>query len=527
MRKIRMKNFRSFKDTGFIELSPLTVFVGKNGVGKSSLLRFFPLIQQTLSTSTNEPILWYSKNSVDFGGFQQSIYRHSEMSEKKNKISFEFIFDTQLREDRIFQFGWILNWESYMERSGYRDERKAKKEFRVELEIGKKVISQSRVCWDENELLIKLDGDKYNLYLDNEQLDFGEKMYIKKIKDTGFIPYLGIEGATDNESISESIELIAIINLVNLVKKKSDKRIKTQYLSDFFREVNFNTREVTLSSLKEEASKSGRTTLKRYFDSMKLGSEEYDRIYKLLVMMYLPSIIETVNDYIKSYFDNINYIAPLRANAERYYRTQGLAIKKIDSMGTNVPMFLYHLTQQEKRYKEWQNWTKDKFGFQFEVESSEGHVSMSVVDGDFRINLADTGFGYSQILPIILLLWQVMTSRSAYNKNEIISLVIEQPELHLHPSMQSKLLDAFVTLVNLFKKKQIEVKFILETHSETIINRIGYQIETNELFEAGDVNINIVDFKDNLKTAEVTSVKFNENGILEKWPIGFFDGGEE
>lgn len=51
MINIRLRNFRSLKDTGIIELKPLSLLIGKNSSGKSSFLRFFPLIQQSLEES--------------------------------------------------------------------------------------------------------------------------------------------------------------------------------------------------------------------------------------------------------------------------------------------------------------------------------------------------------------------------------------------------------------------------------------------------------------------------------------------
>ena len=69
MDSIRIRNLRSLTDTEDIQIKPLTILVGKNSSGKSTFLRFFPLMKQTLSTKKNEPILWYSKENVDFGSF--------------------------------------------------------------------------------------------------------------------------------------------------------------------------------------------------------------------------------------------------------------------------------------------------------------------------------------------------------------------------------------------------------------------------------------------------------------------------
>ncbi|MCU4782553.1 ATP-binding protein, partial [Bacillus cereus] len=88
MDRIKIRNLRSLKDTGYIDIRPLTILVGKNSSGKSTFLRFFPLMKQTLSTKKNEPILWYSKGNVDFGSFEESVNKKSE----EKIIGFDFDF---------------------------------------------------------------------------------------------------------------------------------------------------------------------------------------------------------------------------------------------------------------------------------------------------------------------------------------------------------------------------------------------------------------------------------------------------
>jgi len=48
MDAIRIENLRSLTDTGFVELKPLILLVGQNSSGKSSFLRFFPLLRQSI-----------------------------------------------------------------------------------------------------------------------------------------------------------------------------------------------------------------------------------------------------------------------------------------------------------------------------------------------------------------------------------------------------------------------------------------------------------------------------------------------
>ena len=59
MNAIRLERFRSLADTGFVKLRPLTVLVGRNSSGKSSFLRFLPLLRQSVEARTSGPIQWY------------------------------------------------------------------------------------------------------------------------------------------------------------------------------------------------------------------------------------------------------------------------------------------------------------------------------------------------------------------------------------------------------------------------------------------------------------------------------------
>ena len=93
MRSLRLQNFRSLGDTGRIELRPLTVLVGANNSGKSSFLRFFPLLRQTYEARSASPLLWYGRD-VDFGDFAQAVRRGAEPREIE--IEFE-VEGSQLR----------------------------------------------------------------------------------------------------------------------------------------------------------------------------------------------------------------------------------------------------------------------------------------------------------------------------------------------------------------------------------------------------------------------------------------------
>jgi len=98
-------------------------------------------------------------------------------------------------------------------------------------------------------------------------------------------------------------------------------------------------------------------------------------------------------------------------------------------------------------------------------------------------------------------------------------LIIENPEIHLHPKAQSKLSDFFVLLAN------AGIQVILETHSEHLINKLRYNIYKSKL-SSDDA---IIYYKSNIRE-EFSTIKINNNGhyIDEEnkriaFPKGFFD----
>jgi AAA15 family ATPase/GTPase len=86
MDSIRVERLRSLSDTGDIKIKPLTVLLGQNSSGKSSFLRVFPLLKQSVESRTTGPILW-SGRLVDFGSFNDAHKRKSD-----NNIAFSFKF---------------------------------------------------------------------------------------------------------------------------------------------------------------------------------------------------------------------------------------------------------------------------------------------------------------------------------------------------------------------------------------------------------------------------------------------------
>ena len=119
--------------------------------------------------------------------------------------------------------------------------------------------------------------------------------------------------------------------------------------------------------------------------------------------------------------------------------------------------------------------------------------------------LPDVGFGVSQILPVIALCYYVP-------KGSI--LILEQPEIHLHPAVQSGLADVFIDAI---KRRGIQI--ILESHSEHLLKRLQRRIAEEKL-SADDAALYFCTTEKG--ESRLMPLKLNRFGSIENWPAGFF-----
>jgi predicted ATPase len=120
-------------------------------------------------------------------------------------------------------------------------------------------------------------------------------------------------------------------------------------------------------------------------------------------------------------------------------------------------------------------------------------------------NLKDVGFGVSQILPIVT---EGIMARPG------TTIIVEQPEIHLHPRAQARLADLFIDLAHQDKS------FIIETHSEHMLLRFARRIAEGSLKKK---DIAVYEFKLTEDGTKITEIPFDDQGNLKKWPGGFFE----
>ena len=254
---------------------------------------------------------------------------------------------------------------------------------------------------------------------------------------------------------------------------------------------------------------------------LKLPVDEQEVAIRKIKLIFLYTCLPQIDQFLDTYFRRVHYIAPLRATAERYYRLRNLAIDEVDYQGKNLAIFINGLTTP--RLKNFQRWTQEHFGFMVLTEKGEGHLSVKIALGETgkTINLSDTGFGYSQILPIITQLWDLSTRKqNGFSKNVPLVIAIEQPELHLHPAIQARLTDVFIASIKLAEKNGYALQLLLETHSQTIVNRFGQAIAKGKL-DSKDISVVLFDKTLDSNQTTVRTSCYNKDGYLQDWPLGF------
>ena len=133
--------------------------------------------------------------------------------------------------------------------------------------------------------------------------------------------------------------------------------------------------------------------------------------------------------------------------------------------------------------------------------------------------------------PVITKLWHTTYIRTEatnspyrykYRDFEKATLLMEQPELHLHPAMQAKVADTFVKAIEETRQANSDITLIVETHSQAIVNRIGRRIYEGKIHPE-DVNVLLFNKDDQNRNSIIREIEFNEKGRLKDWPLGFFD----
>lgn len=218
----------------------------------------------------------------------------------------------------------------------------------------------------------------------------------------------------------------------------------------------------------------------------------------------------------------INYLGPLREYPKREYRWTGEVLQGIGIRGEYAIQAMLSkiqptsLNDSKNLIKEVSKWLK-RFGVIDELDLSSISDNSRLFELKIKsknyahwANLMDVGFGVSQVLPVIVL---------AYFAPPGSLIILEQPEIHLHPRVQAELADLFLEVA-----LTRNVQFFIESHSEHLLMRLQRRIaeRSGEFADLTEDDVKLYFCKRETEASTLEPLEMDEYGRIKNWPKDFF-----
>lgn len=533
METIRVCNLRCFADTTPIEIKPINLLVGANSSGKSSFLRLFPLLRQSMEMRTLSGLV-LNEGDVNFGFFNEALHREADPEELK--LEFGFTLKSGIYQGRLVNSFLIEPTHTVLELTYAKRSKDHHYPYLREVRI---TINDENIS-DSIEIKAAEDGKIENFRVNEYQAN-GETAQLRLRVSRGIVPSL--IRVLDTKDYDDSLGVDEITDIHPFDQKFIDEsnsifhgRTSTETRLNLFRSIQIGSAQKMLTAMKEIK---GASYWGQHSQQWTLESPKFLKLRNLLLAKITGPLLSAMNLQIGELSRSVFYYKPVRSSVERDYVSRDVQVNSVDASGVNVALVLSSLGRSA--LEKFREWTRLHFGFEVYPQSvSDGAriaLRMRENQSGADFNLADMGFGFSQMLPFLVQIWNLIEyeptrgrSRfaSGYDKSRLAMqrsflIAIEQPELHLHPALQAKLADLFVNMVRISSDKNLPVRFVLETHSPTIIEQIGYLIEIGKI-PASDVQVLLFEKNVDNQSANTSSIRpaiFDDGGVLKDWPFGF------
>lgn len=487
-----VKNLRCLTDTGLVELKPITLLVGRNSSGKSTFLRAFPLLRQSVESPRRSPIYWSHPTFVDFASLETAV------NERNPEAGVTFSFRTQMSGGRTVgnprcTFAMTLgavgdsvvvrSWEAEIEST------KIQCAFGTDGRVTNLTIDGADVLPSDGlwlsgpaslvpTLTTRLNGKQgYSVFVGEQPSyvfvpsSFGEPLVAALL---GRFPSL-------NRGQAMQIELGARLGSV----------------SDMTEWVRTNLHPAGVSALELESA--------------------FKELLPLIFFARLPEVLGHVDWALSGFASVVRYLGPQRAVGERQYPLTEVTVEEILPRGQNLPQFLARL--DESQMNSLADFTREHLGFETSLRRQGLYIEILIktAGSNQPKNIADVGFGYAEVLPLVTSLWWTFL-RDDSRPTSVLAL--EQPELHLHPAHQARLARLFVSAITRAKKESRPGCLLIETHSEAVVNSLGKLVRQG-LISADDLQILFFDQDPETRETKIQRATYKPNGGLQNWPFGF------
>lgn len=504
-----MENVRVFEGTGWsFNLAPLTVFCGTNSAGKSTIFRTLPLLRQSLSLDEPRPgRLKFAGNLVDLGSYAAFVSN----GDTSRNFSITIEIDGKIEESTL-RFLRRLR-----ERTSQPDGDITKQDIPV---VSNEASNVAKFHFDFVADAKETSKPKPHALLRSANFDL--------ISGAGTLLSWSVfaDGSTEGTGTSTGYKIriprryfveVGGHNLIDVADKDNSEDLE---LSAFL--VNIIPQFV-LGKPKKKRGK-GKSQAKK----QKRASPE------AWALVPLPPTMNSMINQLRQELGRVSYLGPLRAAATRYYLAGEEEAPGVDATGQFAPHILRDKLEEtvrcpnpnelaspkeQKLLDALSNWLRYLRTGESNIDPSpEKDISVDVTmrvlvelsimssAGTGRYPMVDSGFGYSQVLPVML---QGLLAAPHS------TLIVEQPELHLHPAVQVRFAEFLVALMR--SEKQV----ILETHSEHIVNAIRVlAAEDQSGVIAAKTAICFID--GTCAPPVVHDLSVRPDGTVPNWPRSFF-----
>ena len=428
--RLRLENFKSWKDTNDIALRPITGFFGANSSGKSGLIHSLLLLKQTADSADRGIVFHFGGKTarVDLGDFASVLHRHRGNN----------------------HLGISLGWKS-------------------EKEVTIKDTFESRIVISSSHL-------GFNVQAGLEEVRSRAHVVVKEMS-------YGVGGARFG------------------VRPDSRIRFKPFAQSVEFEFLRSRGRPWDINSL---------VKCYGFPDTLRANYQN-------------AGFLSNLEFALEQRLQDVYYLGPLRAFPQRIYAWSGGEPTDMGQAGELVvdallaarqrglkisPGYRKHRLSLEQYVARWLKELGLIHDFRvvpvaegsnlFEVKVRKSHSAAEVL-------ITDVGFGVSQILPVLVLCFYVP---------EGSTVVLEQPEIHLHPSVQSGLADVFI---DAWQKRGVQI--LVESHSEHLLRRLQRRIAEEVLCQS-DVGLYFCSAADGV--SELDMLEVDLFGNICNWPQDFF-----
>jgi hypothetical protein len=235
--------------------------------------------------------------------------------------------------------------------------------------------------------------------------------------------------------------------------------------------------------------------------------KSFDGIYPVFEASELRAHVDKLRQDFEREFTALLYLTSVRAPLTNVYENRRSDLLE-DARGEEVPFLLNQDPDLLSTVSAW--YKMNLGGVAVNVEREASAFRLILDDVAARHNLTQSGQGFQQVLPVVTYL---CGQRRATFGHKL--LVVEEPELHLHPAAHAALADLMVDAVVYAERTQI----IAETHSENLLLRLRRHVADGKL---DPKDVGLLWFEHTQAGTRIRPINVAPDGSVSDWPKGVF-----